>query len=94
MLKCNLNFKIQYYSNYKYLEGTPIFATLVTVFEKELDKSQVEQRLIIGKVHIFWESHKILRNLHRRFDLCRASQIYGGDFVKFCGLLRIYELYL
>ena len=22
-----------------------------------------------------------------------ASQIYGGDFAKFCGLLRIYELY-
>ena len=26
--------------------------------------------------------------------LCSASQIYGGDFAKFCGLLRIYELYL
>ena len=22
-----------------------------------------------------------------------ASQIYGGDFAKLCGLLRIYELY-
>ena len=22
-----------------------------------------------------------------------ASQIYGGDFAKFCGLLKIYELY-
>ena len=46
------------------------------------------------KVHIFWEGHKILRNLHRRFVLCSASQIYGGDFTKFCGLLRIYELYI
>ena len=45
------------------------------------------------KVHIFWEGHKILRNLHRRFVLCSVSQIYGGDFAKFCGLLRIYELY-
>ena len=37
--------------------------------------------------------HKILRNLHRRFDLHYIGQIYGGDFAKFCGLLRIYELY-
>ena len=28
-----------------------------------------------------------------RFVLCSASQIYGGDFAKFCGLLRRYELY-
>ena len=34
-----------------------------------------------------------LRNLHRRrFGLC--SQIYDGEFAKFCGLLRIYELYV
>ena len=25
--------------------------------------------------------------------VCCDSQIYGGDFAKFCGLLRIYELY-
>ena len=35
--------------------------------------------LISIKVHIFWEGHKILRNLHQLF-------------AKFCGLLRIYEL--
>ena len=29
----------------------------------------------ILKVHIFWEGHKILWNLHRRFVLCGASQI-------------------
>ena len=28
------------------------------------------------------------------FALCSNGQIYGGDFAKFCGLLRIYELYL
>ena len=39
-----------------------------------------------NKVHIFWEGHKILRNLHIR-------KIYGGDFSKICGLLTIYELY-
>ena len=25
--------------------------------------------------------------------LCSNAQIYGGDVAKFCGLLRIYELY-
>ena len=25
--------------------------------------------------------------------LCNNGQIYGGDFTKFCGLLRIYDLY-
>ena len=44
----------------------------------------------IPKVHIFWEGHKILRNLHRKFDRYYIGQIYGGDFAKFCGLLRIY----
>ena len=45
------------------------------------------------KVHIFWEGHKILRNLHQLFDWYYIRQIIGGDFAKFCGLLRIYELY-
>ena len=34
-----------------------------------------------------------MRNLQRRFDRYYIGQIYDGDFVKFCGLLRIYELY-
>ena len=29
--------------------------------------------IIRGKVHIFWEGHKILRNLHRRFVLCKGQ---------------------
>ena len=47
---------------------------------------------LLFKVHIFWEGHKFFQNLHLRFVLCSASQIYGGDFAKVCGLLRIYEL--
>ena len=35
----------------------------------------------------------MLRNLHQLFVLRTASQIIGGDFAKFCGPLRIYELY-
>ena len=42
------------------------------------------------KVHIFWEGHKTLQNLHRRFVLCSNSQICGGDFLKLCGLLKMY----
>ena len=48
--------------------------------------------ILCFKVHIFWEGHKILRNLHRLFDRQYIGQIIGGDFAKFCGLLRIYEL--
>ena len=45
------------------------------------------------EVHIFLEGHKILRNLHQLFDWQYIGQIISGDFAKFCGLLRIYELY-
>ena len=47
----------------------------------------------LGKVHIFWEGHKILRKLQQLFDRQYIGQIIGGDFAKFGGLLRIYELY-
>ena len=43
--------------------------------------------------HIFWEGHENLQNLHHRFDRYYIRQIYGRDFGKFCGLLKIYELY-
>ena len=33
-----------------------------------------------------------MQNLNPRFVPCSNGQIYGGDFAKFCGLLRIYEL--
>ena len=46
----------------------------------------------IFKVHIFWEGHKILWNLHQLFDWQYIGQLNGGDFTKFCRLLRIYEL--
>ena len=48
---------------------------------------------MIGKLDIFWEGHKILRNLHRRFDRYYIGQIYGEYFAKICGLLRIYKLW-
>ena len=36
------------------------------------------------KVHIFWEGHKILQNLHQLFDCQYIGQIIGGDFTKLC----------
>ena len=47
----------------------------------------------VDKVHIFWEGHKNLRNLPLTFDCMYCCQKLGEDFAKFCGLLRIYELY-
>ena len=35
-----------------------------------------------------------MRNLRQLFDWQYIGQIIVGDFAKFCGLLRIYELYL
>ena len=32
-----------------------------------------------------------MRNLHQLFDWQYIGQIIGGDFAKFCDLLRIYE---
>ena len=50
--------------------------------------------LKLKKVHIFWDGHIILQNLHQLFDWQYIGQTIGGDFAKFCGLLRIYKLYL
>ena len=35
------------------------------------------------KVHVFWEGHKILQDLHCRFDWHYIEQIYCGDFTHF-----------
>ena len=56
--------------------------------------SQKKNEAVLNKVHIFSAGHEILRNLHLTFVLCSASQKLGKDLAKFCGLLRIYELYL
>ena len=73
----------------------------VSIRTCRINKKQIEVKIgklakssLPFKVHIFWEGHKNLRNLHCRFGWHYIGQIYGGDFSKFCGLLRIYELYL
>ena len=53
-------------------------------FDENINHNGVKMILQDSKVHIFWEGHKILRNIHRRFDLnYYIGQIYGGDFAKF-----------
>ena len=65
-----------------------------TISVRVTDQKKMSLKHICGsKVHIVWEGHKILQNLHRRFVLCSSGPIYGGGFAKFCGLLRLYELY-
>ena len=59
---------------------------------KSLSSSPKRMEWITIKVHIFWEGHKVLWNLQCRFDWHYIGQIHGGDFAKFCGLPRIYEL--
>ena len=56
---------------------------------------RIKPDIFLGvKVHIFCEGHKILRNLLLTFDCMYCSQKLAEDFAKFCGPLRIYELYL
>ena len=45
------------------------------------------------KVHMFWEGHKILRNIHRGFDRYNIALDKSTVEIlqKNCGLLRIYE---
>ena len=54
--------------------------------------TEFEERLHFSKVHIFWEGHIYFWKLHQLLVQFTASQMIGGDFAKFCGLLRIYEL--
>ena len=61
-------------------------------FVAESREITIEWNNFWSKVHIFWEGHKILRNLPLTFDHSTYSQELGEDFAKFCGLLWIYEL--
>ena len=60
--------------------------------QTEIQINHYMENIFSVKVDIFWEGHNILQNLHQLFVLGTASQIVNGDFAKFCGLLRIYEL--
>ena len=50
---------------------------LINYFKRHFQSFQTK-----CKVHIFGEGHKILQNLHRRFDDYYIGQVYCGDFEK------------
>ena len=71
-----------------------IFLRISALASKEIKS----KKFLIGYVRArgcvqFIYSAKILRNLHLTFDYSTYSQKLGEDFTKFCGFLRIYELY-
>ena len=41
---------------------------------------------VVIKVHIFWEGHNVLQDLHRRFHWHYIEQTYGGDLQNFVDL--------
>ena len=48
------------------------------------------------KVHIFWEGHKILRNLHLRLDLCTVVKFkveISQNFVAFSEYMNFTRLF-
>ena len=48
-----------------------------------LELFQARSELVNVKVHIFWEGHKILRNIPVTFDYSTYSQKLGEDFENF-----------
>ena len=61
-----------------------LFLTLKSDFESQiLHYLTACHYIFLFKVHIFWEGHKILRNLPLTFDRMYCSQKLGEDFAKF-----------
>ena len=54
---------------------------------------KVQTFLYVCKVQVLWEDHKTLQNHFFRFDVYYMQSNLRRDFKKWCGLLRISELY-
>ena len=80
LFSTTLFFEIFFFSHSSHLNFQP--------FQRYGTRTNIENI----KVHIFWEGHKILRNLHRRIVLSSNGQIYGGHFTNFWEILKIYKL--
>ena len=83
-------------SNLSYEVRLYTYNQLCVIAEPKLTRSSEmwRHRLVGSKVHIFWEGHKIFRNLHLTFYWHCIGQKLVGDFAKLWCLLRIYELYI
>ena len=66
---------------------------LIFIFFTHFER-QIISEVISGLVHIFWEGHKVLRNLYLTFVYSTYRQKQGGDLSKFYGLLRMYEIFI
>ena len=86
----NNNFFSQCSGSEQFHDAIPLSIT-TTIFFLTVGQNNFGNIMLFIKVHIFWEGHKILWNLHRRFVLYSNGQIYSGDFAKFFGLLRTDE---
>ena len=97
VLSCSdmLPLKVQKESMYqqnRHAEYTMLTKKQIKSYSNIMEHPTKRRELLYCKVHIFLEGHLFLQNLHRRFVLCSNGQMYGGDFAKFRGLLRIYDL--
>ena len=68
--------------------GFNINSDIYITFPNTTINSYILVTIICSRVHIFWEGHKVLQNLHQLFDWQYIRQRIGGDFAKFCGLIR------
>ena len=66
---------------------------VVGLVESVAGSFSIKLKICKFKFHIFWEGHKFLRNLHRRFVYVETVKSLVEISQKFCDLLRIYELY-
>ena len=53
------------------------------------NQAMVRHQVVVLKI---MGKNVFLQNLHLTFDWHYIEQMYVGDFPKFCGLLRMYEL--
>ena len=50
--------------------------------------------LLLFKVHIFREGHRLLRNLHQLVDWQYIGQMIGGDFAKLVAFSEYMNIYI
>ena len=80
---------INWFVEVQRMKGLEYQITIVSIIQHEIDFISLWMNLlwniniIVSKVHIFWEGHKILRNLPLTFDGMYCSQKLGEDFAKF-----------
>ena len=71
---------INWFVEVQRMKGLEYQITIVSIIQHEIDFISLWMNLlwniniIVSKVHIFWEGHKILQNLHPTFDCIYCSK--------------------